>query len=158
LYQGPPSVIMYFGHFPYASTRCSKKALVLPSSLTKKDQGKPHFGVRDPGLHRSRPLYPHLHPSLVHHNHRWEETSVEFDPLLSHLPVPIPHRHMAHSLPPKAQDLRCLPETQAQLIKHKPQSYLPEGDAVFSHNPLCPEEVSRFSGTQPGFSFHGPSP
>ena len=32
----PPLVITSFGHCPYVSTRCSKKALVLPSSLTKK--------------------------------------------------------------------------------------------------------------------------
>ena len=72
-----------------------------------------------------------------------------------HLSVPIPHRHTAHLLPQKAQYLRRLPETQAQLIKHKPQSYLPEGDAVLSHYPFGLEEVPQFLETQPGFSFHG---
>ena len=83
---------------------------------------------------------------------------MEFDLCLPYLLVPIPHCHMAHLLPQKAQYLRCLPETQPQLIKHKPQSYLPEGDAVLSYNPLGLEEVPQFPETQPGFFSHGPSP
>ena len=66
---------------------------------------------------------------------------MELDPRFPNLLVPIPHCHMAHTLPQKAQYPSCLSETQAQLIKHKPQSYLPEGDAVSSHNPLGLEKM-----------------
>ena len=82
---------------------------------------------------------------------------MEFDPLLSYLF----QYHTVTWLTPftqKTQYPGCFPKAQAQLIKHKPQSYLPEGDTVFSHDPFGIEEVSRFSETQTGFSFHGPSP
>ena len=48
-------MITSLGHSPYASTRCSKKALVLPSSLTKK--GSPS-GCGDPGAHKSKLPFP----------------------------------------------------------------------------------------------------
>ena len=141
-YQLPPSVITSLGHFPYPSTRC-KKALVFPSSITKK-------GLKVNYLQcAGRVRGSRANPGLVHHNNRWEETSVK----LSNTTL-----HMAHTLPQKTQYPGCFPETQAQLLKHQPQSYLLEGDAVLSHDPLGLEEVSRFPGTQPGFSFHGPSP
>jgi len=65
----PPSVITGFGH----CTRCSKKALVLPSSLTKKGAGIQ--GHIDPSF-----LFPHPHPGLAHHNNRVGGASVELDP------------------------------------------------------------------------------
>jgi len=60
---------------------------------------------------------------------------------------------MAYVLSQRTQNKGCLPQTQSQLLKHNPQSYLPKGDVVLSHNPLGLEEVSRFPGTQPGSPF-----
>ena len=55
--------------------------------------------------------------------------------------VPIPHCHMAHFLPQKAQYLRFLPETKTQLIKYQPQSYLPHRNPVLAYKASYLEEV-----------------
>jgi len=117
----------------------------------RKAQGKPPSGCGGPGPHKSRPPSPHLHPGLVHHNNRWEGALVELDPRLPNLLVPIPHRHMAHTLPQKVQYLRRLPETQARLIEHKPKAISQRGTRCFPMIPLalrrCPSFLKLSRGS-----------